>query len=235
VPAGTRGLLRKSTRRKPHSSIQVTPNTRPSLRSGLTAYAALSPATSSFLSPSPCELAMAETRLSPDPSPQGLTVATTARTTRFCRTQLIRLRPRASPDFGAGRPHGVRTSRGSSRPGPAFPCPALPRPPHPDPRSTRRTIAPLLGPGWRDNVANPNFGKVEYFCWGGLTRFWCFARRVKWAQAMSSLILNGHSRETLHVKWRGSSNVPFALGSKSSTAITALGLSGRRSPDGASA
>jgi hypothetical protein len=69
-------------------------------------------------------------------------------------------------------PHGVRTSRGSSRPGPAFPCPALPRPPHPDPRSTRRTIAPLLGPGWRDSAANPNFGKVESFCGGGLTGFW---------------------------------------------------------------
>ena len=64
-----------------------------------------------------------------------------------------------------------RTSRGSSRPGLAFACPTQPRPPHPDPRSLRRTIAPLRGPGWRDNAAIPNFGKVEYFCKGGLTDF----------------------------------------------------------------
>jgi hypothetical protein len=84
----------------------------------------------------------------------------------------ILLRPRASQDFGAVRPHGVRTSRGSSRPGPAFACTTLPRPPHPDPRSLRRTIAPLLGPGWRNSAVIPNFGKVEYFCEGGLTGFW---------------------------------------------------------------
>jgi hypothetical protein len=53
-----RSAARKCSAKRPHSSIQVTPNTRPSLRSGLTAYAALSPATSSFLSPSPCELTM---------------------------------------------------------------------------------------------------------------------------------------------------------------------------------
>ena len=42
-----RSAARKCSARKPHSSIQVTPNTRPSLRNGLTAYAALSPATNS--------------------------------------------------------------------------------------------------------------------------------------------------------------------------------------------
>ncbi|MFK4485239.1 hypothetical protein ABIA45_000317 [Bradyrhizobium sp. USDA 336] len=40
---GTRGPLReKHTQEEPHSSIQVKPNTRPSLRDGRTAYAALS-------------------------------------------------------------------------------------------------------------------------------------------------------------------------------------------------
>ena len=42
----------KCTRRKPHSSIQVKPNTRPSLRDGRTAYAALSREPSSLWPPS---------------------------------------------------------------------------------------------------------------------------------------------------------------------------------------
>jgi hypothetical protein len=45
-------------------------------------------------------------------SAKGLTVATTARTTRFCRTQLIRLRQEASPDFSAARPHVATGSQG---------------------------------------------------------------------------------------------------------------------------
>ena len=43
VPTGTRGPLREMhTQEEPHSSIQVTPITRPSLRDGWTAYAVLS-------------------------------------------------------------------------------------------------------------------------------------------------------------------------------------------------
>ena len=49
--------------RRPHSSIQVKPNTRPSLRDGLTAYAALSREPNSFWPPSPRELAMRPARL----------------------------------------------------------------------------------------------------------------------------------------------------------------------------
>ncbi|MDD1519595.1 hypothetical protein DAA51_06760 [Bradyrhizobium sp. WBAH10] len=42
VLAGTRGPLREMhTQEEPHSSIQVKPNTRPSLRDGRTAYAVL--------------------------------------------------------------------------------------------------------------------------------------------------------------------------------------------------
>ncbi|TYL86853.1 hypothetical protein FXB38_06260 [Bradyrhizobium cytisi] len=47
-----RSAARKCSARRPHSSIQVTPNTRPSLRDGLTAYAALSREPSSFWPPS---------------------------------------------------------------------------------------------------------------------------------------------------------------------------------------
>ena len=43
VPTDTRGPLREMhTQREPHSSIQVVPITRPSLRDGRTAYAVLS-------------------------------------------------------------------------------------------------------------------------------------------------------------------------------------------------
>ncbi|MBR0699164.1 hypothetical protein JQ599_04555 [Bradyrhizobium diazoefficiens] len=43
MPTDTRGPLREMhTQEEPHSSIQVTPITRPSLRDGRTAYAVLS-------------------------------------------------------------------------------------------------------------------------------------------------------------------------------------------------
>ena len=62
-------------------------NARPSLRSGLTAYGVLSPETNSFLSPSPRELAMHQIPVGSMHLRESLTVATTARTTRFCRTR----------------------------------------------------------------------------------------------------------------------------------------------------
>jgi len=63
----------KRTRRKPHSSIQVSPITRPSLRDGRTAYAVLSrePNFPSGL-PRPCELTMPSARLGSRTSPQEL-------------------------------------------------------------------------------------------------------------------------------------------------------------------
>lgn len=83
-------------------------NTRPSLRDGSTAYArsprSRVPSGLRHLANWRC----IATRLGPDPSPQGLTVATTVRTTRFRRTQPARRRPRASPDVSAVRPHAVR-------------------------------------------------------------------------------------------------------------------------------
>jgi hypothetical protein len=48
VPAAPAVHCAHIAQRKPHSSIQVKPNTRPSLRSGWTAYAALSQEPSSF-------------------------------------------------------------------------------------------------------------------------------------------------------------------------------------------
>jgi hypothetical protein len=60
--------------------------TRPSLRDGLTAYAGLSSVTNSLLSPSPRRLAMQFARLGLPHLRESLAVATTAGTTRFCRT-----------------------------------------------------------------------------------------------------------------------------------------------------
>ncbi|MBP1065998.1 hypothetical protein AB7M42_004156 [Bradyrhizobium diazoefficiens] len=55
VPARhPRSTVRKVATKNLHSGIQVKPNTRPSLRSGLTAYAAFSPGSDALLPPSPC-------------------------------------------------------------------------------------------------------------------------------------------------------------------------------------
>ena len=105
------------------------PNTRPSLRDGRTAYAVLSREPNfplASLAP-PIDDAVRPVGLA-HISAKGLTVATTVRTTRFCRTQHIRLRQEASPDFGAVRLHAAADSQGL----PALPAPlvpTLPRPP----------------------------------------------------------------------------------------------------------
>jgi hypothetical protein len=86
-------------------------------------------------------------RLTPMSHSQGLTVATTARTTRFCRTQRSVSALPASPDKPAWPESVVRDrrrsydtacvgSRGSAQSSarPALTsAPALPRPPHPQP------------------------------------------------------------------------------------------------------
>ena len=70
---GTRGPLReRHTQEEPHSSIQVKPNTRPSLRDGRTAYAVLSREPSSFWPPSPWRKSPAPRRLTRVPHPPGL-------------------------------------------------------------------------------------------------------------------------------------------------------------------
>jgi hypothetical protein len=63
VPAWHPRSAVRGTRKKLHSGIQVRPNARPSLRSGLTAYAVISPGSEALLPPSPCELAMQLSRL----------------------------------------------------------------------------------------------------------------------------------------------------------------------------
>jgi len=70
---GTRGPLREMhTQEEPHSSIQVKPNTRPSLRDGRTAYAALSREPNSFWPPSLPRNSPAPRRLARLPHSQEL-------------------------------------------------------------------------------------------------------------------------------------------------------------------
>jgi hypothetical protein len=96
--------------------------TRHSPRNGFTAYAVLSPATSSCCHRHP--------RIKVLPARSGrrasanLAPATGARTTRFCRTQ-------KAPIIL----HAAHRSRGSSRPATAVARLTLSRPPHPAPRS----------------------------------------------------------------------------------------------------
>ncbi|MFK4727318.1 hypothetical protein ABIE89_008418 [Bradyrhizobium niftali] len=90
-----RSAAQKGTRRKPHSSIQVWPITRPSLRSGRTAYAVLSREPSSFWPPSPSRNSPASRRLTRLPHPQELDRSNDGQD----HTVLPYARPAISPRF----------------------------------------------------------------------------------------------------------------------------------------
>jgi len=85
---GTRGPLCERLRYKRlHSGIQVEPETtRPSLRSGLTAYAELSPGSDALLPPSPCRWLMRAPGRTKRITARLDAQAPGVRTTRFCRT-----------------------------------------------------------------------------------------------------------------------------------------------------
>src|SRR4051794_2805644 len=81
-----RSTVRRLRYKRLHSGIQVKPNTRPSLRSGLTAYAELSPGERCTIAPVALRMANANAR-----SGRHITTRLDAqtpgvRTTRFCRT-----------------------------------------------------------------------------------------------------------------------------------------------------
>ncbi|MGC0388871.1 hypothetical protein ACVIU7_003835 [Bradyrhizobium liaoningense] len=67
-----RSAARRCSAKRPHSSIQVVPITRPSLRDGRTAYAVLSREPSSFWPPSLLRNSPASRRLTRLPPPQEL-------------------------------------------------------------------------------------------------------------------------------------------------------------------
>ncbi|BBO14566.1 hypothetical protein TM102_60360 [Bradyrhizobium sp. TM102] len=141
--ARTRGPLREMhTQKEPHSSIQVWPITRPSLRSGWTAYAVISrePTIPSGL-PRPANWMMQSARLGSLASPRKLDRSNDGQD----HTVLPYARPAISPQFfqpcrrsrkltdetkpsSAAHPHEASGSQGL----PALPAPlvpTLPRPP----------------------------------------------------------------------------------------------------------
>ena len=105
VPAGTRGPLCEKLRYKRlHSGIQVKPETtRPSLRSGLTAYAELSPGSDALLPPSPCRWLMRKPGWAARITARLDAQAPGVRTTRFCRTLTAPV-VRATPSLTVARP-----------------------------------------------------------------------------------------------------------------------------------
>ncbi|MGX0964384.1 hypothetical protein AB7M63_004833 [Bradyrhizobium japonicum] len=93
----------KSSARKPHSSIQMVPITRPSLRDGRTAYAVLSREPSSFWPPSSLRKSPAPRRLTRLPHSQALDRSDDGQDHTVCRTHGPPFRRSfSSPVDGAG-------------------------------------------------------------------------------------------------------------------------------------
>jgi hypothetical protein len=103
VPAGTRGPLCEIVVRTLHSGIQVKPNTRPSLRSGFTAYVVLSPGSDALLPPSPCGWLMRVPGRATHITATLGAQTPGARTTRFCRTPITPV-VCATPSLTVARP-----------------------------------------------------------------------------------------------------------------------------------
>ena len=138
APAGTRGSLCVcSASQSCTATYRAARTSRPPLSSGVTAYAVPSPEPNSF-----CLRRLAKDdgkgRLTSCRRPQGLTVATTVRTTRFCRTLL-------APFVTRGQ---VLTSFGSIlRPPCPRPCVPTRARVHRNPPTYRTTRDPSLVPG----------------------------------------------------------------------------------------
>ncbi|TWB55545.1 hypothetical protein FBZ94_10761 [Bradyrhizobium sacchari] len=130
-----RSAARRCSAKEPHSSIQVVPITRPSLRDGRTAYAVLSREPNSLWPPSRPRNAPAARRLTQLPPPQELDRSNDGQD----HTVLPYARPAISPQYSqprrqsrklanetkpssAVRPHAVSSSQGL----PALPAPLVP-------------------------------------------------------------------------------------------------------------
>jgi len=117
----TRGLVCKMHKEKRTRAYRFSGGIRHSLRNGFTAYAALSPATSSFLSPSSTDKDCL--------NPVGPTLLRRLSISNGCQDHTVL--PYAT---NPGRLRAVAHSR-SDRPANTSARPTLPRPPHPIPRS----------------------------------------------------------------------------------------------------
>ena len=103
---------------------------------------------------------------------ESLTVATTARTTRFCRTRQRRSSCAMPIAHGSTRPAITQSRR------------HCPRPPHSGPRFVTTREPPLRGPEQGFNTLIPNFGKEEYFCPEPLTGCGLFCPSGKWSPTL---------------------------------------------------
>jgi len=170
------------TQKEPHSSIQVWPITRPSLRGGRTPYAVLSrePNFPSGL-PRPANWMMQSARLG--------SLAPSQKLDRSNDGQDHTVLPYAHSLAPQGRRHRARSHRMLARrteqrrssargvrahrdypPCPPHLVPTLPRPPQARLAIKTTSRSPLLDePGWPTHTQKPNFGKVEYFRAMGLT------------------------------------------------------------------
>ena len=170
APAGThRAPMRKCCTRNAQGRHRAA-ETRPSLRSGLTAYAVLSREPNSFWPPltfakfttiMPVDAMTPSQKLDRSNDGQDHTVSPYAGNPAS---------PEASQGISVVR-HAqfVTRSRGSSRPARPIPHRRRPRPPHSPPALVTTYDRPFGGLGWPTHTTNPNFGKVEYFCDKGLT------------------------------------------------------------------
>ena len=147
----------KGSARKPHSSIQVVPITRPSLRSGRTAYAVLSREPNSFWPPSSLRKSPAPRRLTRLPHSQALDRSDDGQD----HTVLPYVRPAISPQFfqpcrrsrkltdetkpsSAAHPARSLGLTESNPPCPHFSRPTLPRPP----QARLATVTTQDRPSW---------------------------------------------------------------------------------------
>jgi hypothetical protein len=156
-----------------HRSSTGQPNIRPSLRSGLTAYAC-SPRRRVLSCLRHFRESHGRASVEATPHSRGLTVATTARTTRFCRTQASRsapgrLRPRAWQASSAVRTTRLAGRSQGSAQSIAPPCVSHPRRRCPASTAARSAVRDDVRPplvtrsGWGDNAINQKFCKGEYF------------------------------------------------------------------------
>ncbi len=105
----TRGLMCKVVQKGAHEHTGSAESIRPSLRNGFTAYAVISPATNSVLSPSLTNMACL--------SPVGPTRLRQLGISNGCQNHTVlpyaatRLRQEASPGIGIGRLHAADRSR----------------------------------------------------------------------------------------------------------------------------
>ncbi|EHR02465.1 hypothetical protein Bra471DRAFT_03218 [Bradyrhizobium sp. WSM471] len=172
-----RSAARKAHAGKPHSSIQVVPITRPSLRDGRTAYAVLSREPSSLWPPSPSRKSPASRRLTQMPHPPGLDRSNDGQD----HTVLPYARPALSPQFFQPCRRSRKLTDETNLTAPlvgtkpwahgeqsALPLASrtrtLPRPPQARLANVTTTRSPLKDePGWATHTPFPNFGKGEYF------------------------------------------------------------------------